>query len=136
MQHVVFRYLVWSWSLLDKVTGRKMTEIYWSGFKLPSILTRYLPVVYPMVAHTTTRTAEIYIECKNVANVLLVDFKHVYHCMQNQHSLWKTILVYFYFNLYRSMYQSSRLSICYIVKGSRRNDLRPDSPLKKRRSFF
>ena len=48
------------------MNGRKMLEMYRSVFKLPSIRTGDLRVLYPMTAHTITPSAGPHVdkECK------------------------------------------------------------------------
>lgn len=48
-----------------KITGHKMTEMYQSAFKLPSVWTRHVRVVYLMAAQTITTGARFSIEKSN-----------------------------------------------------------------------
>ena len=76
-----FWKMVLSRPIRQETTGRKMFVMYWSIFKLPSIETREVLVLYSMVMQTIIQIDGPYadIECKKAKCGLLGASRHVYN---------------------------------------------------------
>ena len=112
-----------------------MSELYQFVFKLPSIRTRDVRVLYPMAAQTNCRASMQYrMQADDVRSLRSVQI-HVQpseYCILRLDSSEKTALCHFCIQLCCSVHQSRRLSLCCTFKGRQSNSCRADRP----KNFF
>ena len=113
-------------------SGLKLLEMHWSAFKLLSIRSRDVRVMYQIAAQNITPGARpLCLHRMQAGDVwsplsLQTCIRPSEYGTQNRDSFEKSALCHFSNKLWGSGNQSRRLSLCYIVKGSRSNGHRAD----------